>query len=212
MTTYFSDREFGPKSMIEETIGKVVWRAILSLIETRINDGSLAHGFPLYCEDGKGIVGTDEKAVWIAVRAEIGDLANNDTYSRPSLNRLPGTPAILDFVEFAARHVAQTTQDHWHDYFGHYHLELDRKEGLRKFAEDVNPLFSRNGLAYKLTNTGVIEKTVPAPMAELLKRTGFCTGDHDLDDLLDTAIKRFLLPNPETRQDALEKLWDAFEG
>ena len=35
MTTYFSDREFGPKPMVEETIDRVVWQAILSLIETR---------------------------------------------------------------------------------------------------------------------------------------------------------------------------------
>ncbi len=52
---------------------------------------------------------------------------------------------------------------------------------------------------------------MPPPIAERLKRTSFCTGDHDLDDLLDTAIKRYLLPKPEARQDALEKLWDAFE-
>ena len=196
---------------MEETIGKVVWQAILSLIETRINDGSLAHGFPSHCEDGNEIVGTDEKTVWTTVRAEIGDLANDDTYSKPSPNSLPGTPAILDFVEFAARHVAQPTRARRHDFLKHYHLELDREEGLRKFVEEVNRLFSRNRLAYKLTNVGVIERTVPAPMAKLLKRTGFCTGDHDLDDLLDTAIKRFLLPKPEARQDALEKLWDAFE-
>ena len=48
-------------------------------------------------------------------------------------------------------------------------------------------------------------------MADLVKRTSFRTGDSDLDGLLDTAIDRFLSPNPEARQDALEKLWDAFE-
>ncbi len=48
-------------------------------------------------------------------------------------------------------------------------------------------------------------------MAERFKRAEFRTGDQDLNDLLDTAIERFLLPTPEARQDALEKLWDAFE-
>ncbi len=48
-------------------------------------------------------------------------------------------------------------------------------------------------------------------MADLVKRTGYRTGDNDLDGLLDTAIGRFLSPKPEARQDALEKLWDAFE-
>ena len=45
----------------------------------------------------------------------------------------------------------------------------------------------------------------------MMKRTHFRTGDDHLDDLLETAIDRFLSPKPEARQDALEKLWDAFE-
>ena len=218
MTAYFSDREFGPKPMVEETIGKVVWQAILSLIETRVNDGSLAYGFPSHCPDGNAIEGTDRRAMSNAIRAEIGELADDDAegwhnayHSNPSPDRLPDTPAILDLVEFTARHVAQPTRGGWHDFFRHYHLKLDREEGLRKFVEDINRLFSRNRLAYELSDTGVIERTVPAPMAGLLKRTGFLTGDHELDVLLDTAIDRFLLPKPEARQDALEKLWDAFE-
>ena len=48
-------------------------------------------------------------------------------------------------------------------------------------------------------------------MADLVNRTSFRTGDSDLDGLLDTAIDRFLSPKPEARQDAMEKLWDAFE-
>ena len=66
-------------------------------------------------------------------------------------------------------------------------------------------------MAYTLTDSGTIERTVPAPVAERLKRTGFRTGDQELDDLLDNAVKRILSPKPEARQDALEKLWDAFE-
>jgi hypothetical protein len=107
--------------------------------------------------------------------------------------------------------LAQPTQVRWHDFFSHHHLVLDREEGLRKFVEDVNGIFFRSGLAYKLTPTGVMERTVPAPMAERFKRTEFRTGDYELDDLLNTAIARFLLPTTEARQDALEKLWDAFE-
>ena len=48
-------------------------------------------------------------------------------------------------------------------------------------------------------------------MADLVNRSSFRTGDSDLDGILDTAIDRFLSPKPEARQDALEKLWDAFE-
>ena len=218
MMNYFSDRESGSKPMVEETIGRVVWQAILSLIETRVNDGSLAYGFPSHCPDGNAIDGTNEDAMWNAIRAEIGDIADEEEerwrdffYLKRSADSEPTTPAILDLVEFVARSIAQPTQVSWHDFHSHHHLDLDREEGLLRFVEDINRLFSRNGLAYKLTDEAVIQRTVPKPLAERLKRTEFRTGDQELDDLLDTAIQRYLLPKPEARQDALEKLWDAFE-
>ena len=218
MTTYFSDREFGPKPMVKETIDRVVWQAILSHIETRVNDGSLAYGFPSHCPDGSAIEGTDQHAMWNTLRAEIRDLADDEAqawgefcYLKRSADSLPNTPAILDLIEFVARHVAQPTHVSWHNFFSHHHLELDREKGLWQFIKDINRLFSRNGIAYKLTDSGVIERTVPTPIAERLKLTTFCTGDQYLDDLLNSAIDRFLLPKPEARQDALEKLWDAFE-
>ena len=118
MTGYFSDREFGSKPKVEETIGNVVWQAILSLVETRIDDGSLAYSFPSHCPDGNAIEGTERQAVSNAIRAEIGDLSDdrgNSQYGahewRPSPGRLPDTPAILDLVEFIARHVCQRRRE-----------------------------------------------------------------------------------------------------
>ena len=110
-----------------------------------------------------------------------------------------------------ARNIGEPNQVGWHDPFSHHHLKLNREAGLKKFVEDINRIFSRNDLVYELSESGAIERTVPAPMADLVKRTGFRTGDNDLDGLLDTAIDRFLSPKPEARQDAMEKLWDAFE-
>ena len=114
--------------------------------------------------------------------------------------------AILDFIEFIARNIGEPTQVGWHGYFSHHHLKLDREAGLEKFVKDINPIFSRNGLAYELSGSGAIERTVSPPMADLVKRTSFRTGDNDLDGLLDTAIDRFLSPEPEARQDAFERL------
>ena len=146
------------------------------------------------------------------VRAEIHDLAGEHPYSwAPPPDSLPSTLAILDFIELIARNIGEPNQVGWHDFFSHHHLKLNREAGLKKFVEDINRIFSRNGLAYELSEGGAIERTVPAPMADLVKRTGFRTGDNDLDGLLDTAIDRFLSPKPEARQDAMEKLWDAFE-
>ena len=212
MTDYFSDRQFGSYPRIEEKIDKVAWAGILSLIQIGIDDGSLAYGFPSHCPDGNAVEGTNESAFSARVGAEIHDLASEHPYSWvPPSDSLPSTLAILDFIEFIARNIGEPAQVGWHDYFSHHHLNLDREAGLKKFVEDINRIFSRNGLAYELGESGTIERTVPAPMADLVKRTDFRTGDNDLDGLLETAIDRFLSPKQEARQDAIEKLWDAFE-
>ena len=212
MTDYFSDRQFGSNPRIEEEIDQVAWDGILSLIQIKIDDGSLAYGFPSHCPDGNAIEGTNRSAFSARVRAEIHDLAGEHSFSwAPPPDTLPTTLAILDFIEFNARNIGEPTQVGWHDSFSHHHLKLDREAELKKFVKDINRIFSRNGLAYELGESGAIERTVPVPMADLVKRTSFRTGDNDLDGLLDTAIGRFLSPKPEARQDALEKLWNAFE-
>ena len=81
MTDYFSDRQFGSNPRIEEKIDKVAWAGILSLIQIRIDDGSLAHGFPSHCPDGNAIDGTNVSAFAARVRAEIQDLAGEHPYS-----------------------------------------------------------------------------------------------------------------------------------
>ena len=218
MMTYFSDREAGPQVAVTEDINQTVWGAVLSLIETRVNDGSLAHGFPSHCPDGNAIEGTDINAMWNAIRAEIRDIVTEDTESwhlfcsryQPT-DSPPDTLAILDLIEFVSRNIAQSVHCDWHSFYKHHHLSLNRQEGLEKFVEDINRIFSRNGLAYQLTDNGLIKRTLPPQIGTLLKRTVFSTGDQNLDKLLDTAIERFRLPKPESRQDALEKLWDAFE-
>ena len=212
MTDYFSDRQFGSNPRIEEEIDQVAWDGILSLIQIKIDDGSLAFGFPSHCPDGNAIEGTNRSAFSARVRAEIHDLAGEHSFSwAPPPDSLPSTLEILDFIQLIARNIGEPNQVGWHDFFSHHHLKLNREAGLKKFVEDINRIFSRNGLAYELSESGAIERTVPAPMADLVNRTSFRTGDNDLDGLLDTAISRFLSPKPEARQDALEKLWNAFE-
>ena len=217
MNDYFSDREFGPKPRIKETIDLNTWRAICTLIGIRVDDGSLAYGFPSHCDDGNAVVGTDRQAMARIIRVEIEDLVDGDndrliySWDPSSYDSQPDTPAILDFVTFVARNVAHPTPGYWDGFFKHHHLELDRERGLRKFVGDINRLFSRSGLAYKLTDAGVIERVLPAPMEELIRRAHYSTGDQELDHLLDAAINRSLQSEAEARQDALEKLWDAFE-
>ncbi len=217
MITYFSDRELGLKEPVHEEISQIVWQGILSLIQTRVSNGSLACKFPSYCPDGNAIIGTNIEAWWKAIRVEIPEFDDfgswqdfcsgyqrTDTYP-------PKTLFILDFIEFVARYVAQPYQGKWHSYFNHHHLSLDREEGLKNFIENINRIFSRNGLAYLLTDEGLIERRLPAEFEKLVRRTVYSTEDQKLNLLIEIAINRFASPAPESRQDALEKLWDAFE-
>ena len=65
--------------------------------------------------------------------------------------------------------------------------------------------------AYVLIKEGHIERLVPPVFEGPLARPEFNTGDAELDRLLGTAQRKFLNPNPVTRQEALEALWDAWE-
>ena len=48
-------------------------------------------------------------------------------------------------------------------------------------------------------------------LRETLANQDFDTGDSEIDDLLNKSKLKFLDPNAETRREALESLWDAWE-
>ena len=218
MTEYFSDRETGPVPRVKEEIDRTIWNGILSFIDVLIDNGSLAQGFPDICHDGNAIAGTDQTKLWTRVRLEIPQLYEENSYDFPrppdTTDFLPPTPAILDLIEFIARYIAEPNRVYHHDFFKHHHLEFDGEVGFKKFIEDINRIFFRNGLAYELKDiesSGSIERIIPAPVTELINRSDFDSGDSELDNLLSVAITKFRSPKPEARQEALEKLWDAFE-
>jgi hypothetical protein len=128
-----------------------------------------------------------------------------------SADEVPDTPVILDLLEFCASAVGEPIQGSYHSFFGHHHLSWDRDAGLARFVTDVNLLFRRNGVAYELISTGQARRLLPQPVADALGWTMFQTGDAETDRLLEAARQRFVSPRLGDRQDAMEKLWDAFE-
>ena len=52
---------------------------------------------------------------------------------------------------------------------------------------------------------------MPLEFQGILVESDFDTGDAELNRLLSTAQRKFLDPRPETRREALESLWDAWE-
>jgi hypothetical protein len=206
MSTYYTDREYGTRPPSIDTIDGRLWAGLYTLIQTRIGDGSFGLRFPERCPDGNGPCGCDEQAFRRVLMAEVPwiewPLAPTEA---------PDTPVILDLLEFCARAVGEPIQGTYHSFFGHHHLSWDREAGLGRFVADVNTLFRRNAVSFELKLTGEARRVLPAPLAEAVGWTLFHTGDIEADRLLEAARRRILSPKPEDRQDALEKLWDAFE-
>lgn len=206
MPNYFTDREYGMPPPRIDVIDERVWAAIYSLVQTRIGDGSFGLRFPAQCPDGNGPCGCDEQSFRSLLTGEVPSV------EWPlSASEVPATPVILDLLEFCAGAVGEPIQGSFHSFFRHYHLTWNREAGLERFVDEVNLLFRRNGLAYELTPSGQARRLLPEPLAAAIGSMLFATGDAECDRLLEAARRRIVLPKLADRQDALEKLWDAFE-
>ena len=206
MVRYFTDREYGERPRTIDAIDDRLWGGLHSLIETRVGDGSFGYRVPEQCPDGRGPCGCDSHAFELILRAEVPLIEWPLSHAEP-----PDAPVILDLLEFCASAVGKPVKRDFHKFFSHYHLSWDRDAGLHQFVSDVNRILARNGAAYELTADGQARRLLPTPLAEVLGRTVFATGDKETDWLLETARQQIARPKIEDRHDALEKLWDAFE-
>jgi hypothetical protein len=208
MVDYFSERRGGAAPRDVEDVGSVFWDAFVGVLETCVADGSLAQAFPENCSDAPIPCGVDERALARKLRAHPPGL----DYPL-NANEAPGTLLALDAVEFFGRHVSRPARRVWHDFFRHHDLlGFDAEAGVVAFCEEVNTLFRRCGHPYelKVELPPHVERLAPAEV-EVLLAARFRTGDRDLDELLDVASSKFRSPDPRTRFEGLEKLWDAFE-
>lgn len=207
---YFSELEQGEQPRTREAIDEGAWGGIQALIKSRIEDGSFGKTYPAICFDGGSrVIGSDETSLGQAVRAVIP--AFTDPPWRGGSQDLPSTLEILDLVEFSWRNLGKPIEDGYHSHFDHYHLKFDVDAGREEFRERVNDIFRRKGLAYELRENGCIERLAPPILREMLAVAEFCTGDEELDALLEKARKKFLNPDIAVRREALEALWDSWE-
>ena len=219
---YFSERESGQAPREAEEIGSNAWKGILAKLRARAADGSFGAGYPAICPEGNYLVGTDEASLSDAIRAEIPELSGYDeqdylghhqsildTLSEAG-GRLP-TLDILDLIEFCWKSVGEPKRIGDHSYYKHSHLVIDVDDGREQFRYEIENVFRRNGIAYKLTEDGRIERVVPPVFEDLVTQSEANTGDSELDRLLAAAQRKFVDPRPEARPEALEALWDAWE-
>lgn len=203
---YFSEREHGPKPRTENEIGASVWGGLVAYINALIDNGYFGDKFPEMCPDNDGVIGTSRSTMSMAVSAEFPEL------SVPlQAFEAPSTLLILDFLEFCHEHVAKPIQGRYHQFFGLHHLSFDVAQGQEEFRQRVNRIFSRNGIAFELQNTGQVSRLAPPVVSDVLKGAIFRTGDPLLDSMLESARAKYLNPSLQVRLEALEKLWDAWE-
>jgi hypothetical protein len=160
------------------------------------------------------ITGTDERLFLDSMDAHIPDLPE-----RPlDANATVDTATALDVVDFAMLHIDQPIRssshswngDHTHYFFEERVARRSSTRGQRQFADDVDLLFARNGIAFTIGDDRLVKRLGPVEARTLVSDFEPDTGDAGLDKLTD-ALSRFLSRRPADRQDALEKLWDAFE-
>lgn len=206
---YFSDNEHGPRPQQEQDFTSVAWNGILSVIDGKLRNEWFARDFPLRecIDEGSRITGTNEELFTQRLKANLPSLQ----WPIPA-NHTPGTLEILDLVEFCWHYIAKPVNQRYHEFMGHYHLiSFSEEEGQEEFQEEVNRIFRRNGLVYELCDDGCISRLVPDEFGHALLHARFTTGDDDLNALLETARTKYLDPDSKVVQEALEKLWDAWE-
>ena len=212
---YFSERENGEAPREKEEINENAWRGIQELMNMGLQNGSFGARYPRTCWEGTAVVETDVQAFRKAMHAEIPELPEYQEYPQcpwedwktDDLSPLN----ILDMVEFCWKSISKPIKEKYHERLNHHHLTFDEEKGRHEFRESIKTIFRRNGIAYELTDEGRIKRLIPPVFSDALVGAHFDTGDSELDRLLRTAQKKFFGSNPDTRREALEALWDAWE-
>ncbi len=187
------------------------------MVSARVEEEWFGEAYPLRCPDGYPLAGTDLLKLRAALKGY--GLKLPSLYERPGFSwgePMPEEPApptdaeVFDLLEFSYEMMAEPEAGEFHRYMGHTHYRYNRERGRERFAIDVNRILERNGIAFEL-KLGEVTRIAPAPLQELLESPGFRTGDTTLDELLETARRKFLNRDLTVRVESLEKLWDAWE-
>lgn len=180
---------------------------------------NLTHLFTLNCQDnwtGDEYIAFNEDTFMSRIKIRIPDLFRDD-FDRiivPGPYDTYDQYALLDYIEFFAQNM-QDIDERWNNirYKNYKHIEcLDSSDIFIDFKEEINQIFIESGLLYKLTDQKIIERIVESDVLtkEIEERIEKIDED-GVKKLLKDSIELYKTPNPEARQDSVEKIWDAFE-
>lgn len=217
--TLFSERH-GLRKTLERTseIAPDMYSLLFDCCEKYLNH--LAWKFPAECDDWRDCCGTDIEKLSVTLKYKIPDLFwdNHNFICKPPDHYLNISDikqyALLDFIEYIGKNCKDFRQGQWHEWFHHYHLIfMETNEIFETFRQDINEIFELTKLQYTLTPEKTIERTTEHDVmaAGEFEDVLGQIKDGGLKDLLDRAHALHRHRDPNTRRDAVEKLWDAFE-
>lgn len=122
--------------------------------------------------------------------------------------------ALLDYIEYIAKNIQDIEKKWNNEIYKNYEIITSYKSSniFKNFKLEINEIFEKTGLLYKLTDKKIIER-VPLNMPFNLNMENICKSAPEIGvrKLLEDAIALYKTPDPKTRQDSIEKLWDALE-
>jgi hypothetical protein len=212
---YFSERN-NMRKPIERTfkITPDMYSLLIDCCEKYLEN--IAWTCPAFCDDGRGICGINYEKLGIKLRFDIPDLYmdRRDMVSAPGPSDVYDQYALLDYIEFIAQNCKDITSRQYHSYFHHYELTFSStsSQRFRELQNEINAVFDKTGLLYKLTDQRIIERVVEHEITTKdISMLVMSVPEQGVRDLLNEAISLFRQPNPAARNTAVEKIWDAFE-
>lgn len=221
---YYTQRH-GMRKPIEKTydISLEMYSLLFQCCEKYYDN--LAWKFPKECDDGRGCCGLDFHAFMLDLKYAIPTLFRDrdGIVATPSKHKNVFDVgvvvdeydqfALLDYIEYFAFYCRDVIKGDYHSYFSHYHLTFRSTSTIfEQFKTEINDIFTKTGLLYKLTDAKIIERIVEnSPLTPTIESAIASVKEKGTRQLLEEALALYKQPHPNARRDAVEKLWDAFE-
>lgn len=218
--SYYTERN-GLRTPIEHTyeISYEMYAMIFDCCEKYFDN--LACKYPEECPDGKGCCGLSYEKFNTALTFEIPRIFKDSRgcIGKPKKSLIYEEDdkydqyALLDLIELIAHEIYDITDRHYHQYFRHYDISFGTTTLIRsKFRTEINDIFKKTGLLYKLNDDGTVERIVEnTPLTSEIEETVKSIKEKGTRELIEEAITDYKMPKPNARRDAAEKIWDAFE-
>lgn len=216
--SYYTERH-GLRNPIErtETISYEMYSLLYDCCERFFDN--IAWKYPDECPDGNGCCGLDYNKLSVAMKFEVPTLFRNQNgiidkprksyYGDDSFDQY----GLLDFIEFIYATCKDISSRWWHSFHRHHDISFGNTRTVaNEFRTDINAIFEKTGLLYALSEKGMVERiSENGVLSKEIEALITHVKEKGIEGLLSDAVILFKTPNPQARQDAVEKIWDALE-